>query len=439
MRTPIFAALALLAFGSTGAAATADTTRVLPETELVSEDPGASSPQGQTIAMRGSRDRAPSRQELSYERRPDGERARYQDRYGRFGVRVWLDNDRDVFRVGDRSRVALRVDRDAYVTVLHIDTNGDVELLFPSTHGDDGYLRGGRSYGLRTRGDQYLNVRGGYGIGYVFAIASDEPMDPRALRELSYRRAGRWDSRYSVYGDPFEAMERLERTLVSGYGDYETDYYSYHVGRRYTHPRYACYNGYGSWYHSRAASWDSCDRVRVVLVRVPYYYDTRYYRGDRRVVYRGYDRRYDDRYGRRAPEPEHGYKERTDVRAEAPRGTSYSRRPAPPAREPGYDGTYTTGREYDRDEPRQEGRGRQEQEGRATRPERERPTFQRRAPEASPPSREEGRRAEPRSEPRETAQPRREEPRRESPPARESSKESSPRERPSARVAPPRE
>jgi hypothetical protein len=312
-------------------------------------------------------------------------------------------------------------------------------VLYPSSPFEDGFLRGQRLYSLPGAGSysRGWTVRGASGVGYLYAVASDEPLNLRALRGLfpGQSRAS-WRGERVVYGDPFEALDRLSRLLVPdpGYGGFAEDWFSYHVGQRYTHPRYACYDSYGSWYSSRSIYYDSCDRVRVLLVQVPYYYDTRYYRGDRRVYYArgGYYGRdgyyYDDRYGRRS-QPSHGYKERTDVRGGDSRG--YSRRPAPPPSRPA--GSYTSQRE---DEPPQQ------QEPRVVRPERQRPTFERRSPEPSPPS--ESRRPEPRSEPRtetrrEAPPERRPETRREAPPARQPSSDNSP-SRPSApRVRPPTE
>ena len=188
-----------------------------------------------------------------------------------------------MLRPGDGAGVLVRTTVVEYVAVLHIDTNGDVEFLYPSSPNDDGYLRGGRTYAVPSRASGYLSTQGGYGIGYVFAVSSTEPLDLGRFRD-SWYRSTHWDRNRNVYGDPFHAMERFERDLVPDwdYGYHDSDYYSYHVGRRYTYPRYACYEDYGSWYYSRATSWNSCDRVRVLLVRVPYYYDTRSYRGDSR-------------------------------------------------------------------------------------------------------------------------------------------------------------
>ncbi|HEX5724313.1 MAG TPA: DUF4384 domain-containing protein, partial [Longimicrobiaceae bacterium] len=270
-----------------------------------------------------------------------------QDGYARDGyrqggsytsVRVWLEDRRTLFGLGDRSRVYVRTGGDAFVAVFHIDTNGDLEILYPYSSYDDGYVDGGRTLGLAAGGaSRYLRTRGGYGVGYVFAVASPEPLNLRAVRRLwNVRQAGGWDSYRTVYGDPFYAIDRLVELVVPdyAYGDHSVDVYTYHVGGRYTHPRYACYDGYGDWYHSRNRYYDSCDRVRVLLVARPYYYDSHHYRGSRRRYYERYY--YADR---RSREPDHRYKERTDV--PPARGDDFrasGRRPgtdgaAPPLRE----------------------------------------------------------------------------------------------------------
>jgi len=400
MRTTLLASLAMLALGaSTGAAAVTDTVRAEPLGSRFEES-------RQSIESLGFHE---------------------SSQYDRVRVSVWMDEQRDLFRVGQRSRVSVRTDRDAYLAVLHIDTNGDVDVLFPA-YSDDGYVRGGRVYPVYERGSQYLTVRGGYGIGYVFAVASEEPLDLRRLRDAGYGRSVQWSRERNVYGDPFLAMERLERLLVPDwdYGEFGSDYYSYHVGRRYSHPRYACYDGYGSWYSSRAPYYDTCDRVRGLLVHVPYYYDTRYYRGDRRVVYTRangyYDRAPLQRRG--AWQPTHGYKERTDVRESGSRRAGYERRPEPSGSAP-----------VTRDEGSRWSDGQQQEPRTNTRPERRRPTFQRRPAEAEPARREEPRREEPRREEPRREEPRREEPRREEP-RREPRREETRREEP--RSAPPR-
>lgn len=377
------------------------------------------------------------------------------------GVRVWMDGNRDFYRENDRMRAFVRPDYDGYLAVFHIDTNGDLDVLYPRSYNDDGYVRGGRTVQVGSRGGwDHLRVRGGPGMGYVFAVTLDEPLELWRMRDLYAPRLARWDGSRSVWGDPFYAMDEVVRAIVpEGAQGYESvDYYTYHVGRRYSHPRYACYDGYGDWYGSRSSSYDSCGRVRSLLGYNQYYYDTRYWRGNRRVYY---DRHYGG--SRRVPRPMHGYKERTDSYA-PPVRAGHQPRPrtsqpggqasAPPASGRDSRPVATGGREVQRtdqgsprrpeprvaaprrgdddvpggaapaqQEPRQET---PRQQGRPVAPQRDRPTFQRRPPSEEP------RQAEPRRE-----QPRREEPRRErTEPSRERAPErqAEPRREPPARV-----
>ncbi|MBW3572678.1 MAG: DUF4384 domain-containing protein, partial [Gemmatimonadetes bacterium] len=243
------------------------------------------------------------------------------------GVRVWVDGHRDFFHPSERLRVRVRSDHDGYLAVFHIDTNGDVDILYPRSEYDDGWVQRGRTLSLGSRGRyDHLNVRGGHGVGYVLAVALDEPLELWRVRDLYRPRFAGWDSNRSIYGDPFYAMDEIVRAIVpeSAYGYESVDYYTYHIGRRYDYPRYACYDGFGDWYHDTYYSYygrSRCDRVRVILVHRPYYYDTYYWRGDRRVYY---DRYY---YRTARSRPLHGYKERTQSQA-PPARTTAQRRPS---------------------------------------------------------------------------------------------------------------
>jgi hypothetical protein len=343
------------------------------------------------------------------------------DQYGP-RVRIWLDGNRDLLRAGDHTRVLIRTDADAYLAVFHIATSGDVELLYPRSYRDDGWVRGGQTLALGSRGDwSFLRLQSGPGMGYVFAVALDEPLYLGGVRDLFDRRLASWNSRWTVTGDPFYAMDRIVHDIVpEGAWGYESvDHYTYHVGaRRYTHPRFACYDAYGDWYYGRAVYYTGCDRVRILLVARPYYYDTRYWRGSRRVYYERYYRPLPARAARPVlRQPAHGYKERTDARIPPARVATHDRRPEPVTRR-------APSAQERRDEPQQE-----------TRPStRQRPQLQRRPQEreAEPPARE----AE--TPAREARPPAREAPAREArpqqreapPPARESP--------PPARTAPPR-
>lgn len=208
------------------------------------------------------------------------------------GIRVWLSGDELVQR-GERVRIYYRTERDAYVTIFRVDTDGRVRVLFPAGPGDDNYVYGGATYAVTpyNRGESFV-VDDYPGVGYVFAVASADPFDYHSI-------AGdqdHWDVRLAaegrIHGDPRTTMEELVQGLLpADYADFDTHLVPYYVERRYDYPRFVCYDchHYVPYY-----AWDPyyswCSRFTLVLYRDPFYfyptywYPTRYY-GGTRVVY----------------------------------------------------------------------------------------------------------------------------------------------------------
>lgn len=213
---------------------------------------------------------------------------------------VWVNNDRDFFRRGERISAGFSITVDAYVAVVHIDPDGRLEFLYPTSPLDVQYLRGGRNYTLPYRGGGGSGwlVRSSSGIGYLYVIASPIPLDFGYFRA---RTGSAWDWSYAgqgVRGDPFWAFEQITRHLVPdwGYTPIAVDYYSYQVGGFQRFPSYACAPRYGNqawgwgwgWGYTPAYS-NSCSRIDSYLVNNPYYFDVARYRGDRRAYFRNYD------------------------------------------------------------------------------------------------------------------------------------------------------
>ncbi|MDP9349091.1 MAG: DUF4384 domain-containing protein, partial [Gemmatimonadota bacterium] len=245
-------------------------------------------------------------------------------------VEVWAENDRDYFHSGDPLHVRFRTSESAYVAVIHLSTSGEVEFLYPRSPWDDGYVRGRRSYSLPAAGSYARwSARGPSGIGYVYVVASEEPLDFSAFRDRYGHDWSFWKLGRAVRGDPYYALDRITEQLVRDpeYAGYAVDYFTYHVGRRHSYPRYACYDGYGYGGQGWGEYYYSCDRLRVLLGSDPYYYDGHY-----RRRYRGYGQRTYLADAHRA-EPRYRYKERTA----AERGD------APPLRAGSYGNTGNTG------------------------------------------------------------------------------------------------
>ena len=204
-------------------------------------------------------------------------------------ARVWLDRGANaVLRRGDLVRVFYRASRDAYVSILHIDTNGFARLLHPRSPTDDHFAAGGRDYRVLYPDSRYWRVDEDEGKGYLFVVASGAPLDVPALAYS--RHGGGWDLAAVTpagYRDPFLMMDDVIATLVPEWrsGAYALDFVSYDIDRPHDVPRFLCYECHG---FMPMFDWNPYDRwcadFRVVIHDDPYYYPLYRYRGDR-VVY----------------------------------------------------------------------------------------------------------------------------------------------------------
>src|SRR6266576_3388727 len=61
-------------------------------------------------------------------------------------VEVWTDRGDSPYASGQGVRVHFRADRDAFVTILRVDTDGRVRVLFPREPWEDNFARGGGDY-----------------------------------------------------------------------------------------------------------------------------------------------------------------------------------------------------------------------------------------------------------------------------------------------------
>jgi hypothetical protein len=174
-------------------------------------------------------------------------------------IRVKLSDEH--FERGDRARVRVRAAEDGYLLVLRADADGRVRVLYPLDPEDDGRIRGGREFEVRSRGDrEAFAVDDREGSGSVLAAWSDQP-----FRFDDFTRNGHWDYRALT-------PERLEDDAEAGLLDlvdrmsddrrYDYDVAFYHVGAR-PYPRYraghdpwfwGCW-GCGPWFYGPRWGW----------------------------------------------------------------------------------------------------------------------------------------------------------------------------------------
>jgi len=177
-------------------------------------------------------------------------------------VTVRLNHDQ--FRAGDRARVYVETAQDGYLVVLHADAEGRVRVLFPLDPSDDDFVRGGKRFELRDRGDRDAFQVEGDGSGTVLAAVA-----PDAFKFDAFVRNDHWDFR--ALGGPSttvrdDALAHLLDIVQHMSGDsagrFDYDYATYVVNSREIAARY----GYGYGSHYRFG----------IGFGYPYYYDPFY-------------------------------------------------------------------------------------------------------------------------------------------------------------------
>ena len=203
-------------------------------------------------------------------------------------VELWTTRgDGAVYTRGERVRMSFKLDRDAFVTIFRVDTDGRVRVLFPREPWEDNFARGGREFEVdgRESSRDAFTIDDYPGVGYLFAVASADPFVYDGIESGDH-----WDYRTiadgRVRGDPYVALTDLAQRIVpEGYSDWDYDIVSYNVDQHYDYPRFLCYDchTYVSW-PSWNPYYNSCVRFRIVVYDDPWYYPYRYY-GGTRVVY----------------------------------------------------------------------------------------------------------------------------------------------------------
>jgi hypothetical protein len=168
-------------------------------------------------------------------------------------IQVWISNDRR-FLPGDRAKVQVRTDYDGYLIVLHVDPEGRLRVLFPVDPDKDNFVRSGKKYEVRDRGDREAFEVDATGRGVVYAAVSRDPFRFDGLTVSDH-----WDYRAMaparLHEDPEPELNELLQRMAQGSYDY--DVLSYEVISRSAYVSSSRY--YGSLYDDGWCSY-SCGR-----------------------------------------------------------------------------------------------------------------------------------------------------------------------------------
>lgn len=113
-------------------------------------------------------------------------------------VRVSIDGPRGM-PLGGAARVRFEVDENAYVTVVRVDDDGRMTILFPTSRNQRAAVAGGQVHYARNPrlgGDVSFVANDRFG-GYVFALASFSPLDFSVFEGRDFERIGGY-SRFTV-------------------------------------------------------------------------------------------------------------------------------------------------------------------------------------------------------------------------------------------------
>mgnify|MGYP002817753149 CR=1 FL=1 len=133
---------------------------------------------------------------------------------------------RNEYQVGEKVIFHVKSDRDAYLTLLDISSNGDVTVIFPNAYHEDNFLRGERTYQIPTQ------VYGPAGLERIKAVATLErgtPIDFDFSR--GFHRIKHGDPRSTrdikALANEFSAKKR------SGWAEASSEIYIFEKGKTY--------------------------------------------------------------------------------------------------------------------------------------------------------------------------------------------------------------
>jgi hypothetical protein len=149
-----------------------------------------------------------------------------------------------VLRSGHELSLTFQTNKDAYVIIYNIDSEGYVHLLYPEK-GDLQRVTGRKSYFLPKHGSGVIwEVGDKTGIEYIHAIAVERAgmINEDELYFLAQNRRLGGQKQFRVDMDPLLAFNMIDEELLTNPSDdlISTDYTYFYINRRVDYPRFLC-------------------------------------------------------------------------------------------------------------------------------------------------------------------------------------------------------
>lgn len=146
-------------------------------------------------------------------------------------VDLWLDKQcGSPYYTGEKALIYFSTDADGYVTLYDIDTQGNVNVIFPNRNTPDNFVKAGQTYQIPAREADYdLIVEGPEGTEYIDAVASTnvryhwnyQQGEPRWLQDwgIQQRKGVQQEARTTepTTGTTYQESEEF-RTLPKEFG-----------------------------------------------------------------------------------------------------------------------------------------------------------------------------------------------------------------------------
>ena len=193
-------------------------------------------------------------------------------------VQVWLDDASYGF--GDMIRPYVASDPGAYLTVVRVSSDGELQVLYPRLPGQQVRYQTSHFANDRipvTTASPFM-IRESRGVGFIFAIASDYKFN------YQYYTTGRnWSTTRLAsagrFGSPFQIVRSFVEEITEGSDSYSMDYVMYEVNADSYRSRYAsrfrgyayddyfslCLGAFGNYYSSYCRGYSGYGYPYVVV------------------------------------------------------------------------------------------------------------------------------------------------------------------------------
>ena len=105
------------------------------------------------------------------------------DDYAEFKTKVWMD--RKVYNIGNMVKINFTSNRDCFVTLLNVRSNGEIWELFPNKYNPDNFVKANVRYTIPSANDDFrLAIVDPPGKEYIKAIATSTPITAEQISKV---------------------------------------------------------------------------------------------------------------------------------------------------------------------------------------------------------------------------------------------------------------